>query len=297
MAQTITRSGTRKGVRRQSRKGGGRGRQGWSLDRALGTIPLNERQWRILFTALILAGAIALAVVVAVQAGVVETARLRLAQTAAGAGFEVKRVEVRGVERMNELAVYERALGERERAMTELDIDALRRSLLRLPYVEDARVVRQLPDALVIDIVERRPAAVLREGGRLFLIDKDGHKLERVAPRQAAGMLVVEGAGVPSRVEDLARLLASAPGLGERVASAEWVGERRWNLTFATGQELALPQGEDRAAAALKSFARLESENGLLGGQVAAFDMRSPERVYLRVPGRTLEDEAMEEGT
>jgi cell division protein FtsQ len=96
----------------------------------------------------------------------------------------------------------------------------------------------------------------------------------------------VEGEGAPARVPDLDRLLAAAPDIAGRVASAEWVGERRWTLTFATGQELALPQGEDKAAAALASFARLDGDNGLLGGQVAAFDMRSPERIYLRVPGR-----------
>ena len=35
------------------------------------------------------------------------------------------------------------------------------------------------------------------------------------------------------------------------------------------------------------SFARLDGTNRLLGGKVAAFDMRAPGRVYLRVPGRT----------
>ena len=34
------------------------------------------------------------------------------------------------------------------------------------------------------------------------------------------------------------------------------------------------------------TFARLDGVNRLLGGKVAAFDMRSPDRIYLRVPGR-----------
>jgi cell division protein FtsQ len=35
------------------------------------------------------------------------------------------------------------------------------------------------------------------------------------------------------------------------------------------------------------SFARLDGTNRLLGGRVVAFDMRSPDRIYMRVPGRS----------
>jgi cell division protein FtsQ len=58
---------------------------------------------------------------------------------------------------MNELKVYERVLAERDRAMPFGRCRRLRAELLKLPWVEDARVSRQLPDTLVIDIVERKP--------------------------------------------------------------------------------------------------------------------------------------------
>ena len=35
------------------------------------------------------------------------------------------------------------------------------------------------------------------------------------------------------------------------------------------------------------TFARLDGVNRLLGGKVAAFDMRAPDRIYMRVPDRT----------
>ena len=68
--------------------------------------------------------------------------------------------------------------------------------------------------------------------------------------------------------------------------AAEWVGNRRWNLTFKSGQVLALPEGANESASALVKFARMDGQNRLLGGQVATFDMRSPPRIYMRVPGR-----------
>lgn len=168
-----------------------------------------------------------------------------------------------------------------------VDIDALRGELLDLSWVADARVSRQLPDRLVIDIVERKPHAVLRKANRLVLIDATGHELEPVSAARAKGKLVVAGPGAGKQVVTLTRLLEAAPALKPQVREAEWVGNRRWNLTFRTGQVLALPEGGQPSARALMSFARLDGTNRLLGGKVAAFDMRAPGRIYLRVPGRT----------
>ncbi len=243
-----------------------------------------------IFLAIILGAAAALAWLVASFAGVPALANRQLAIFADDAGFEVQRVEVRGVERMNELKVYERVLGQRDRAMPLVDVEALRRDLLSLSWVSDARVSRQLPDTLVVDIVEREPHAVLQKPGRLVLIDRTGHELEPVSAANAKGMLRVSGPGAARQVEALARLLDAAPALRPQVSAAEWVGNRRWNLTFRTDQVLALPQGEKQSASALVSFARLDGVNRLLGGKVATFDMRAPDRIYMRIPGRAQEE-------
>ena len=119
-----------------------------------------------------------------------------------------------------------------------------------------------------------------------MLIDATGHELEPVSDEAAKGMLRISGPGAQKQVGSLSDLLDAAPALRPQVAEAEWVGNRRWNLTFSTGQMLALPQGTEASAGALMNFARLDGVNRLLGGKVAAFDMRNPERIYMRVPGR-----------
>jgi cell division protein FtsQ len=103
-------------------------------------------------------------------------------------------------------------------------------------------------------------------------------------------MLLISGPGAQAQVEALSSLLDAAPALRPQVAQAEWVGNRRWNLTYKTGQVLALPQGEQRAAAALIDFARADGLYRLIGGKVAAFDMRNAPRLYMRVPGRAAEE-------
>ena len=289
MAQTIRRKPT--GVRRQARAQGtkrqvrkAKAKTNSLVDALMRVLPFTEEQLHKFFLVVILAAAAVLAWVVASLAGLTLLLEQKVAVAAANAGFEVLRVEVRGVERLNELKVYERVLGERERAMPQVDLHALRASVMELSWVEDARVSRQLPDRIVIDIVERTPHAVLRKPGRLVLIDATGHELEPVSTAEAKGKLLISGPGAQTQVAALSTLLDAAPALRPQVTEAEWIGNRRWNLTFKTDQVLALPQGPDVAAGALLNVARLDGLNRLLGGKVVAFDMRTPERIYMRCP-------------
>ncbi|APE27003.1 cell division protein FtsQ/DivIB [Aurantiacibacter gangjinensis] len=291
MARKNTRN--TQGVRRQARKAGtsrkvrsARNTGQSILGRALGMLPFTEEQLQKTFTLLILGGAVAFAIFIANISGATAVASDRFADMASNAGYKLQGVTVQGTDRMNEMLVHERAFGQQNLAMTRVDTEALREDLLTLPWVQDARVSRQLPDRLVVDIIEREPHAVLRRADRLMLIDPTGVELEAISAAAAEDYLLIEGPGAQAQVEALETLLDAAPALKPRVKGAEYVGNRRWNLTFETDQRLALPEGEDRAAAALISFAQADGVHRLIGGEVVSFDMRNPPRMYMRVPGR-----------
>ena len=299
MAQTIRRGG--KGVRRAAAAKGtkvkvqaARKQTGNAFDSAMRWLPFSDETLHRIVLTLMLCAAAGLVWLVASLAGVPALAQEQVAALSARAGFKVVHLEVRGVNHINELKIYNRILGQTDRSMTQLDLDAVRQSVLDLSWVKDARVSRQLPDRLIVDIVERDPHAVLKKDDKLVLIDGQGHELEAVSPARAKGLLVLSGANAGGKVEDLGHLLDAAPAIKPQVAQAEWVGNRRWNLTFKSGQELLLPEGDDAASGALLAFARMDGVNRLLGGKIASFDMRAPDRIYLRVPGHA-EDMAAEQ--
>ncbi|WP_086607954.1 cell division protein FtsQ/DivIB [Erythrobacter donghaensis] len=290
MAQQIRRNGTtgvRRAAKAQSRavtaRKAGRSASG-IIDRVMGVLPFTEEQWSRIWLAMIIGTGVGVAFVIASLAGVPALAQAQVAAIAADAGFEVRHVRVTGTSRMDEQQVYARALATRNQAMPDVDVEKLRAELQALPWVKDARVSIQLPHTLAIDIVEREPHAVLEKADRLVLIDPSGVELEPIAADKAKGMLRLAGPGAAKQARALETLLAAAPALAPKVEAAEWVGNRRWNLTFTTGQLLALPEGEVAAASALVKFARLDGQNRLLGGKVLAFDMRSPPRLYMRLP-------------
>ncbi|HSG57574.1 MAG TPA: FtsQ-type POTRA domain-containing protein [Paracoccaceae bacterium] len=300
MVQTIRRSGT--GVRRQAAAQGragqvrkARAHTSSLFDRMMTALPFTEDQWHRFFTVLILAVALAVVVVIARISGATTMAEQYFAQVAANAGFKVVNVVPKGTDRLDEARVYEVALDRRDLSMVLVDLEEIRTELLRLNWVADARVSRQLPDTLVIDIVEREPHAALRRADRLMLIDATGAELEPVSAAAVGDMLVISGEGAQGQVQALEDLLDAAPALRPHVIAAEWVGNRRWNLTFHTDQQLALPEGDDRSAAALISFARADGVHRLIGGEVVRFDMRNAPRTYLQVPGRADRELQMQE--
>ena len=206
-----------------------------------------------------------------------------MAQAAGRAGFAVKRVELTGLDRMDRLTVYNIALDQHSMAMPLVDLEKVRSQLMRYGWVEDARVSRRLPDTLVVDIVERKPAAIWQNNKKLSLIDANGVVLERVNPDAMPALPILIGANANREAVALNSLIAQAPSLKSSITSASWVGNRRWDMQFKSGEILALPEGEDAAGKALTRFARIDGVERLLGRGFVRFDMRDPKKMVVRV--------------
>lgn len=231
-------------------------------------------------TIVLIAGTI---VTASVYAGVPQFVGTEMGQVAGRAGFKVKRVEVKGLDRMDSLTVYAVALDQHSMAMPLVDLDKVRGQLLQYGWIEDARISRRWPDTLVVDIVERKPAAVWQNNQKLSLIDSTGVELERVDPNAIPDLPLVLGPNANRQIDHLHDLLATVPALKPMLAGASWIGNRRWDLRFESGEVLALPEGQDIAANALKRFARIDGTQRLLGRGFVRFDMRDPAKFVVRL--------------
>ncbi|MFM6854188.1 MAG: cell division protein FtsQ/DivIB, partial [Sphingopyxis sp.] len=201
------------------------------------------------------------------------------------AGFAVKEIEVVGANRADRMHIYDVALAQQDRSMAAFSLAEVRRDLLTYGWVSDARVSRRLPDTLVIDLVEKEPVAIWQDRGRYTLIDANGVLLPGVDPATVPGLPVIVGPGANRRIAGLEKLMEAAPALKPQLASASWIGNRRWDLRFKTGEVLALPEDDETASRAFGDFARIDGVNRLLGRGLRRIDMRLPGRLVLR-PGR-----------
>jgi cell division protein FtsQ len=258
--------------------------------------PLSESVRRIswwIFLGMLVA--LALATVAALK--VPQLLGTGLGEAIGSAGFSMKHVEIKGADKVPQLQVYNIAFDQPTAAMPLIDVAATRERLLKFGWVRDARVSRRFPDTLVIDIVERRPAAIWQHNQRLALIDIEGVVLEQVKLEAMPDLPIILGAAANLHAAELYRLTSSVPHLKPMMVGASWVGGRRWDIRFQTGEVLALPEDEDAAQRALLRFAKMDQASPLLGRGFVRFDMRVAGKLFVRVsskPGTTVPELAPE---
>jgi cell division protein FtsQ len=236
--------------------------------------------------------AIALVVLIALD---IPAKAERAAGAAAGhAGFMVSGYQIVGLNHMNRSLIDGVVTDELRQAADQAGTDKapqalvnapeMRERLLKFGWIKDARILRRLPDTLVIDIVERKPAALWQNQGQLALIDSEGVVLDRVPVDKMPDLPLLIGPGANGEEEELSRLMADVPTLKPQLASATWVGGRRWDLNFQSGETVALPEGEVAARTALDKFAKQDKATGLLGRGIVRFDLRVPGKMIVRLP-------------
>jgi cell division protein FtsQ len=246
----------------------------------------------------VLAVAVAVAAIFAFR--VPQMAATGVAEGIGDAGFTMRRVEIKGDDRVSRLDIYNVAFDQPSMAMPLVDLEATRARLLRFGWIREARVHRRLPDTLVIDIIERQPAAIWQNERELSLIDAEGVVLEPVRIDAMPELPLVIGANANRHLAALDGLLVEAPHLRPQVAGATWVSGRRWDVRFQTGEVLALPEGDAPARRAIRNFARMDQQTQLLGRGFVRFDMRIPGRFVVRVsrePGTSVPELAPPESS
>lgn len=242
------------------------------------------------------AGAVALALVALDVPAKVGTAA---GEAVGEAGFRVRSVDIQGIKRMDSKPLFQIALDQKSMAMPLVDVADIRARLLHYGWVKDARVSRRLPDTLVIDIVEREPAALWQDQQKLSLIDADGVVLDRVPISAMPDLPLLIGAGANAQSRSLEALLADVPSLRPQLESASWVGRRRWDFNFQSGETVALPEGQEAAKDALAKFVKVDKSAGLLGRGILRIDLRIPGKMVVRLPrgaGEPILPEAPSEG-
>ncbi len=88
-------------------------------------------------------------------------------------------IEVSGTKHVPPALVREKFAADRGVSVLRVPLQARRAAIEEIPWVQEARVSRALPDGIRVEITERTPVAFLRMSTDLALVDGDGVILER----------------------------------------------------------------------------------------------------------------------
>ena len=217
------------------------------------------------------------------QAGVPQRAAASLAyslvEASARLGFVVRDIFVVGRSTTPKATLLRALAVDRGMPILGVDLEAARLRVQALAWVRHASVRRVLPDTVVVEIVERRPLALWQHEKKFALIDEEGAVILRDDVGAFNHLMVVVGEDAASNASALVQMLATEPDLMQRVKAAVRVGGRRWNVRFAQGLDVKLP--EDDAEAAWRRLGEYQRRYGVLDKEIRILDLRLSDRLMI----------------
>lgn len=200
-------------------------------------------------------------------------------RTAVSLGFGITRLDISGnryTRRSDVVSALGLASGASQLAF---DTSAAEARIEALPWVLKAGIHRSLPDGLVVEITERRPAIVWRAPDRDLLLDMDGRELSTLPRGADLGLPVVTGEAAGPAAPGFMALLEQHAEIQRRTVEARRIEGRRWTLLLKEGTLVHLP-----AIGVAGSLAWLESRaaDGLLELGLEAIDLRVTGQLVVR---------------
>ena len=198
----------------------------------------------------------------------------------ADAGFRLSDIRLQGASAQSSADILRAADLKKGAPLFTVDLDAARRRVEQVGWVKSARIVRLLPDSLVIDVVERRLLAVWEVGGRIGVIDAGGVVAPEADPAKFSRLPLVVGDGANLAAAHILPLVQQRPRLMARLDALVRVDGRRWDLRLKDGGVVQLPPTDEDSA--LIRLDQLDQASRILDLGFSRIDLRDPQMVAVR---------------
>lgn len=196
------------------------------------------------------------------------------------AGFRLANIHVQGASELAKADIRAAAGVQPGDPLLGMDLEALRQRVEAVGWVKEARVVRLLPDTLMIAVKERRQLAVWQHNGKSVVIDDQGQVIREADPARFATLPLVVGAGGAQHAHEILPTLAQRPKLLARMEALVRVDDRRWDLRLKDGALIQLPAVEEEQA--LMQLEQLDLRSRILELGFERIDLRNPDVVAVR---------------
>jgi cell division protein FtsQ len=198
----------------------------------------------------------------------------------AQAGFRLKKVHVQGASPMATADIIRAAGVFADQPLVGLNLEDVRQKVESVGWVKQVRVVRLLPDTLVLAVEERRQLAVWQHAGKTSVIDDHGQVIPEANPARFASLPLVVGEGADAAAPAILPIVAQRPKLLGLTDALVRVDDRRWDVRLKDGSLIQLPStNEDQA---LMQLEQLDQRSHILDLGFDRIDLRNPELVAVR---------------
>ena len=106
--------------------------------------------------------------------------------------FEAKEIRISGIERVSRTELLSQGHLRLNKNILSINLPLVRKRMLAHPWIAEARVRREFPDAIIVAVEEHQPLAVL-EMGEKFLINTEGEIFKKFGADDPQGLPMVSG--------------------------------------------------------------------------------------------------------
>lgn len=195
-------------------------------------------------------------------------------------GFRLNAVHVQGASEMATRDILAATGLYKDQPILGLDLEDMRRKVMEVSWIEDARIVRLLPGTLVIAVKERKTLAVWQHAGQIYVVDQHGRVIPKADPARFASLPLVVGLGANEHAAQILPAIEARPRLKDKLLALVRVDDRRWDLRLKDGSLVQLPAFDEEAA--LLQLDQLDQRSRILELGFERIDLRDPNVVAVR---------------
>ncbi|MBM4272450.1 MAG: FtsQ-type POTRA domain-containing protein [Deltaproteobacteria bacterium] len=206
--------------------------------------------------------------------------------------FKIKETIVRGCKELTEKEILALASVQPEQSIFGINANAVERRIAQNPWVKDVYVGRELPDRLVIEVVERTAVALINRNDGFHLMDFDGVLFKKLEHGDNADLPVLSGCYTEGNTEsalfkkslELLRYLSSSKEFLTTKNVSEIHGNEVFGLSLFTSGGLCLRLGfnsyENKLMRLVPVMEDLERRNLNLG--FLLIDLNDPTKITVQ---------------
>jgi len=198
----------------------------------------------------------------------------------ASLGFQIGAVHLQGATPAARGEILAAAGLRQGQPILGLDLAAVRGRVEKVGWVRRARVIRLLPDTVVIAVDQRAMLAVWEHAGRTAVVDAAGTVVPEADPARFPGLPLIVGDGANAAAGAVLPAVFSRPRLRDRLEALVRVDDRRWDLRLKDGALIQLPA--DDPDQALIRLDQLDQKSRVLDLGLERVDLRDPQMVVVR---------------
>ncbi|MBW2648237.1 MAG: FtsQ-type POTRA domain-containing protein [Deltaproteobacteria bacterium] len=223
--------------------------------------------------------------------------------------FRLKNTIVRGCNKVSKERVVELAEISSSMNILTANLGKMAREVENDPWIKAASIGREFPDRLVVEVVERDAAALLKRGNDLYIVDRDGVVFKKFEAGDSADVPVLTGfygngdlrGGLLEKAFEFLDCLSKRDNFSRALSVSEIYVDDVYDFSVFTDNHLFLNLGFGDYEKKLKRLKRImaDLERRGLKGTVLSIDLVDCNRIVVQrgdviSPKSLTEDRKME---